>query len=82
MTANKSVTATFAINTYTLSVAKVGSGTVAKCPNQATYDHGTVVIVRAVPQFGYHFTGWSGDTTGTVDSLVVTMTGNRTYTAF
>src|SRR5207249_6848572 len=39
----KSVNATFAINTYSLSVTVSGSGTVARSPNQAAYTHGTVV---------------------------------------
>jgi uncharacterized repeat protein (TIGR02543 family) len=80
-TGDRTYTATFEINTYTLAVAGDAHGAVTRTPDQATYDHGQVVVVRAVPEFGYHFTGWSGDTTGTVDSLVVTMTGNRSYAA-
>src|SRR2546427_12613289 len=40
MTRNRSLTATFAINTYTLTVTTTGSGSVTKSPNQARYDHG------------------------------------------
>ncbi|MBK7934610.1 MAG: VCBS repeat-containing protein [Acidobacteria bacterium] len=49
-------------NAYTLSVATVGSGSVTKNPDQPTYGHGTVVELTAVPDVGWTFNGWSGDT--------------------
>jgi len=79
--ANVNVTATFAINTYTLTVNMTGSGTVAKFPDQATYDYGTLVTLTATPATGYPFTGWSGDLTGTTNPTNVTMTGTKTVTA-
>ena len=39
----KSITATFAINTYALDVATVGNGTEAKSPDQPSYEHGSTV---------------------------------------
>ncbi len=81
MTANKNITATFAINTYTLTVTTVGSGAVAKAPNQATYDHGTGVTLTATPITGWHFVGWTGDTTAAANPLSLTMTANRMLTA-
>jgi len=81
MESNRTYTATFAINEYTLDVSAGTGGSVTREPDQATYDHGSVVTVRAVPDTGWHFTGWSGDTTETADSLVVTMLANRSYTA-
>src|SRR5439155_206336 len=81
MTANRSFTATFAINTYTLAVATVGSGTVVKSPDQPTYDYGAAVTVTATPATGWHFVGWSGDTTTAAASLSLTMTANRSFTA-
>src|SRR5205823_14547079 len=73
----KNVTATFAINTYTLSVTTAGSGTVAKSPNQATYTHGTVVQLTASPAVGWHFVSWSGDASGTANPLSVTMDADK-----
>ncbi len=81
MNGNKSYTATFTINTYTLSTSVVGSGSVTRNPSQATYDHGTSVQVTAVPGFGYNFTAWSGDTTGTMNPFTKIMNGNKSYTA-
>ncbi len=81
MNGNKSYTATFAINTYTLSTSVVGSGSVNRNPSQANYNHGTSVLVTAVPGSGYSFTGWSGDTTGTMNPFTKIMNGNKSYTA-
>ena len=41
MDGNKSVTAVFAVDTYTLSVGTTGSGSVTRNPDQAHYDHGS-----------------------------------------
>ncbi|PYM07427.1 MAG: hypothetical protein DMD82_05410, partial [Candidatus Rokuibacteriota bacterium] len=81
MDGNKSITATFAIDSYTLSVAVSGSGTVAKSPDQASYTYGTQVTLTPTPATGYHFTGWSGDTSTTANPLVLTMTRARSLTA-
>src|SRR5437867_701839 len=81
MDGNKNITATFAINTYTLSVTTVGSGTVAKSPNQASYNHGTVVQLTAAAVAGWHFAGWSGDTTWSGGQLNLTMDRNWNVTA-
>src|SRR6185503_9460327 len=42
MDSNKNVTATFTQVTYTLNVTVVGSGTVTKNPDQATYNSGDI----------------------------------------
>src|SRR5207249_6235588 len=81
MDGNKNITATFAINTYVLSVTTVGNGTVTKSPNQATYTHGTVVQLTATPAVGWHFVGWSGDASGSASPLNVTMDANKSITA-
>ena len=80
MDGNKSVTANFAINTYTLTISAV-NGSVAKVPDQPTYDHGTSVQLTATPAEEYHFTGWSGDASGTDNPLTVVMNGNKSITA-
>ena len=53
MDGNKTVTATFIQNAYTLTVDIVGSGTVAKDPDAATYAHGTEVTLTATPATGW-----------------------------
>ena len=46
---NKTISATFAINTYPLTVTSLGDGSVTKNPNLASYTHGTVVQLTATP---------------------------------
>jgi uncharacterized repeat protein (TIGR02543 family) len=83
MTTDKTVTATFTINTYALTVSTVGSGSVARSPDQALYDHGTIVSLTAAPSLGYVLSGWTGATPDGVDPLeaTVTMDANKTATA-
>jgi uncharacterized repeat protein (TIGR02543 family) len=81
MTGNKSVTAHFTQNQYTLTITLDGSGSVTKNPNQATYSYGQVVTVTAVPGTGWMFSSWTGDLTGTQNPTTITMNGNRAVTA-
>src|SRR5204862_413948 len=75
------IAAGFAIDTYALTVTVVGSGSVAKSPDQVAYDHGTLVQLTATPAVGYHFVGWSGDATGSSNPLNVAMDGAKSITA-
>jgi uncharacterized repeat protein (TIGR02543 family) len=81
MTGNKSVTAHFTANQYTLTITTTGSGSVTKNPNQATYTFGTVVILTAVPGTGWAFSTWTGDLTGNQNPKTITMNGNKAVTA-
>ncbi len=82
MDSTKTLTATFAINTYALTVEVTGTtGTVSVSPEQTPYTHGTTVTLTATPAVGYHFTGWSGSETGTDNPLMVTMDSTKTLTA-
>jgi uncharacterized repeat protein (TIGR02543 family) len=81
MDGDKSAIATFTINTYTLTTVIVGSGTVARVPDQATYAHGAGVELTATPADGFVFTGWSGDVAGFANPTSVTMDGNKSVTA-
>ena len=75
MNATHSVTATFAINTHAVNVAKAGTGAGTVTSDSGgidcgvtcsgTYDHGTVVALTAAPASGSTFAGWSGACTGT-----------------
>ena len=81
MTSNRSVTATFALKTYTITLANVGNGTAAKSPDQATYTHGSPVTLTATPAGGNSFVSWSGDTATATTPLNIVVTKNRTLTA-
>jgi uncharacterized repeat protein (TIGR02543 family) len=80
MNSDKNITANFSINTYLLNVTAI-NGTVAKNPNQATYNYGATVELTATPNVGYTFTSWSGDASGTANPLTVTMNSTKNITA-
>jgi uncharacterized repeat protein (TIGR02543 family) len=80
LTANRSFVANFVLNTYTLTVTAV-NGTVTKTPDLLVYNHGTTVVLTAVPKAGYVFSSWSGDASGAVNPLTVTMNANKNITA-
>src|SRR2546422_10127607 len=63
MTRDRSLTATFAINTYTLTVTTAGSGPESDEQGQRAYLRGPRMIHTKTPGVGWHFVGWSGDTT-------------------
>jgi hypothetical protein len=80
VTSNHTISATFAINTYTLTVtiSGSGSGTVTSslpgiaCGTDCTedYNYGTPVMLTAVPLAESVFAGWSGTCTGIGPCLV------------
>lgn len=83
MNGNKNITANFTAipaNTFTLTV-NATNGSVAKNPDQPTYNSGSTVQLTATPKSGYNFTSWSGDATGSVNPLTVTMNANKNITA-
>ena len=80
MDGDKSISANYSLNTYTLTV-NATNGTVTKLPDQAVYDHDTVVQLTAVPATGYHFVNWTGDASGTELTTSVTMDGAKSVTA-
>lgn len=81
MNGNRSVTAHFTQNQYTLTVTVDGSGSVTKNPNQATYTYGQGVTLTAVPGSGWVFSSWTGDLTGSQNPKTITMNGNKAVVA-
>ena len=70
VTADKTVTATFAIYSYMLSISTDGAGTTT--PGAGThgpYTNGTVVSIAATPNSCYAFDNWSGNT-GTIQNVI------------
>jgi len=82
MDKNKAVTANFvAVYTLTTNVNPIGGGTVSRNPNQDNYNAGASVTVTATAASGYVFSGWSGASTSTTNSISITMNGNKEVTA-
>ncbi|MCL4857777.1 MAG: carboxypeptidase regulatory-like domain-containing protein [Caldilineaceae bacterium] len=78
---DKAITATFVQNQHTLTVNPVGSGSVARNPDQPTYPFGATVTLTAVPTNGWQFAGWSGDLSGALNPAPLVMDGDKTVTA-
>ena len=66
---------------YALTVSTVGSGSVVKSPDQATYAPDFVVTLTATAAPGWSFSAWSGDVVSSVNPVQVTMHGAKFVTA-
>ena len=80
---NKTVTATFTLRNYTLTIQKTGTGdgSVVTAPTGTTFDAGTVVTLTATADGQSTFGGWGGALSGTTNPATLTMDGNKTVTA-
>jgi len=61
VTASQNITANFAINTYTVTFASGGNGTLTGTTSQTVNYGSPTSAVTAVPATGYHFVNWTGD---------------------
>lgn len=66
---------------YTLTVSTVGQGSV-NLDHAGPYDYLDVVGLEAVPTGGWTFDHWEGDLTGSTNPTTITMTGDKTVTAY
>ena len=80
LNANRTLVANFVTSGFSLNVIAV-NGTAVKNPNLPAYNTGAVVQLTATPSMGYIFNGWSGDATGSLNPLSVTMNANKNITA-
>ena len=91
ITSNIVVTANFAIDMFTLTITRAGSGTGTitsdvggiNCGSTCigSFGYGSVVFLTASPSTTSSFTGWTGDYTGTDNPLQITIDGNKTVQA-
>jgi hypothetical protein len=65
---------------YSLSVI-VENGKVNMMPELDQYEEGATVTLSSIPNAGYKFLQWSGDTTSNDNPLTLTMNGNKEITA-
>jgi hypothetical protein len=80
MDADKSITANFTLDEYTLSITS-DHGTVTATPNQFTYHYGDEVQLSAAANTDYAFAYWSGDANGPSNPYSITIHGDTTVTA-
>jgi len=83
MDGNKTVTANFTQNQYTLILNTVpaSSGSVVKNPDKPTYVYGEQVQLTATANPGYTFSHWTGDASGSTNPITLTMSENKTVIA-
>jgi uncharacterized repeat protein (TIGR01451 family) len=79
---NHTITAAFAINTYTLTVAAAGNGSGVVTPSVGAYvyTYGMLVTPTASANTGSTFTGWSGNCSG-LGTCALTMLTAKSVTA-
>ncbi len=80
MNADKNIKAVFEIKKYDLNTTAT-NGSITKDPNKQSYAHGETVTVKAVPNDGYGFSGWSGDLSGANNPHTITMNGEKSIEA-
>src|SRR5262249_2951707 len=64
-----------------LTVIPDGRGDVIVNPPANRFTNGHSAVLRAIPEPGQVFLGWSGSATGTQSSLTITMNESKTVTA-
>ena len=69
------ITVTSQQNSLTITAGK--GGTTEPAPGNYTYDLGTEVTIRAIPDTGYRFSGWSGDASGLTNPITVIMNSDK-----
>ena len=67
---NKSVQANFTLKTFVLATSATAGGSVTP---GGTYPAGTTVTISATPDATHYFAGWSGDASGSVTTVAITL---------
>ena len=80
MDAAKSVSATYTLDDYALTIIQATGGTITADP-EGPYHLNDVVILTATPNSGYIFTGWTGDCAGQGNTCTLTMDGPKSVSA-
>lgn len=83
LNASRTLVANFVLtadNTFTINVIS-NNGTVIKNPVMLAYNSGETVQLTATPNTGYTFVSWSGDASGSVNPITVTMSADKNITA-
>ncbi|MCK5643309.1 MAG: hypothetical protein KAJ19_21045, partial [Gammaproteobacteria bacterium] len=78
MMSDTTITANFTQGVYTLTANVVGNGSVTKTPDQPTYLCGDTVIVQAIPDPVWVFTGWSDGLSSTENPDTIAMISDTT----
>lgn len=81
MDSKKNVTANFSsVPIYTLAT-NATNGSIKLDPIDSIYEKGTDVTLKAISDFGYQFSGWSGDLIGMENPATISMDADKNVTA-
>jgi regulation of enolase protein 1 (concanavalin A-like superfamily) len=67
--------------THSLNTSVSGSGLIERSPDHSTYACNAAVLLVAVPEAGWAFSGWSGDLSGNDNPATITMNADKNVTA-
>jgi len=81
MDTSKTVTAVFEKKTFTLSVEKMGEGSVTLTPDQAEYEYGTKVELSASASGDWAFNKWDGNISNITNPLTITVDTTKSIIA-
>ncbi|HVP11312.1 MAG TPA: M6 family metalloprotease domain-containing protein [Phycisphaerae bacterium] len=81
MAEGMTVTAVFEHGQRNLVCSVVGAGWVKQTPSAAAYAHGTQVLLEAQHGADWQFAGWTGNASGSDNSITVVMDRDRNITA-
>lgn len=85
VTANHTMRADFAINSYAVTFTSGSNGTLVGSTSQTVNDGGSCTPVSAAPATGYHFVNWTGDggfiATSTNPLTITNVTKSQAVTA-
>jgi C1A family cysteine protease len=90
ITANRSITAVFTLENYTLTATKTGNGSgtltasglsCAGSTCTGSYTYNTSVSITPTPDSRSTFSGWTGCDSTSGNTCIVTMTGNKSISA-
>ncbi len=77
LVSDTTMTAEFAIDKHTVTLASNGNGSVE---GGGDFDYDSEITIKAIPDYGYTFDGWNDGNTET--ERVITVKENLSYTAF
>ncbi len=75
------ITASFALDEYTLAFSNVGGGIIYPNSSQTTYHYGDAVQLTAMPFVGWSFAGWSDGFLSVDNPVTVIVNGSISITA-
>ncbi len=81
MNEDKSITANFEVEKYTLAIEIIGEGEVQIDPEKDEYEYGEYVELTPEASPGWEFSGWSGDQSGDTYPIIIKMNKDKDITA-